>query len=81
MAEQDKQDAIDQIIHKATAAVAGEPRELNRVVTIRIPQSLHEALKEEAHQRRCSMNKLASAKLRIKGDALDCLLKELDASL
>ncbi len=46
MDEQDKQDAIDQIIHKATVAVAGEVREPNRVVTIRIPQSLHEALKE-----------------------------------
>ena len=74
MSEPDNKDAIDHIIHKANAAVAGEVRELNKVVTIRIPQSLHEALKEEAHQRRCSMNKLASAKLRITGAALDQLL-------
>jgi len=75
MSEQYNKDAIDHIIHKATEAVAGEVREPNKVVTIRIPQSLHEALKEEAHQRRCSMNKLASAKLRITGAALDQFLE------
>ena len=65
---EDKSDTIDQIIHKSHVAGVGEIREPNKVITVRIPQSLHEAIKEEAHQRRCSMNKLAAAKLRIKGE-------------
>jgi len=72
----DKADTIDQIIHKSHVANAGELREPNKVITVRIPQSLHEAIKEEAHQRRCSMNKLAAAKLRIKGEVLDKILAE-----
>jgi len=73
---EDKSDTIDKIIHKSHVASAGEVREPNKVITVRIPQSLHEAIKEEAHQRRCSMNKLAAAKLRIKGEVLDKILAD-----
>lgn len=39
------------------------PREPSRVVTIRMPKSLHDALKEEAHERQTSLNKLCVSKL------------------
>jgi predicted HicB family RNase H-like nuclease len=34
-----------------------------RVVTVRVPRSVHEALREEAHERRTSMNQLCISKL------------------
>ena len=37
--------------------------EPTRVITVRIPKSLHEALKVEAHDHRTSMNKLCISKL------------------
>jgi predicted HicB family RNase H-like nuclease len=45
---------------------AGEPnesREPTRVITVRLPQSLHESLRTEAHERKTSMNKLCISKL------------------
>jgi predicted HicB family RNase H-like nuclease len=42
---------------------ADSPKEPNRVITVRLPKSLHEALKAEAHDRRTSMNKLCISKL------------------
>ncbi len=37
--------------------------EPTRVITVRIPKSLHEALRAEAHDHRTSMNKLCISKL------------------
>lgn len=34
-----------------------------RVITVRMPKSLHDSLRAEAHERRTSMNKLCIAKL------------------
>jgi predicted HicB family RNase H-like nuclease len=45
---------------------AGEPvdsREPTRVITVRLPASLHESLRTEAHERKTSMNKLCISKL------------------
>ena len=39
------------------------PHEPTRVITIRLPRSLHESLRAEAHVRETSMNKLCIAKL------------------
>jgi len=39
------------------------PKEPTRVITVRLPQSLHESLRTEAHERRTSMNKLCISKL------------------
>jgi predicted HicB family RNase H-like nuclease len=39
------------------------PREPTRVITVRLPKSLHEALREEAYEHRTSMNKLCISKL------------------
>lgn len=37
--------------------------EPTRVITVRLPKSLHESLRSEAHERRTSMNKLCISKL------------------
>jgi len=37
--------------------------EPTRVITVRLPKSLHESLRTEAHERRTSMNKLCISKL------------------
>ncbi len=39
------------------------PKEPTRVITVRLPQSLHDALRTEAHECRTSMNKLCISKL------------------
>lgn len=38
-------------------------REPTRVITVRLPKSLHESLRAEAHERKTSMNQLCIAKL------------------
>ncbi len=64
-------DLIDQIIHKLPGENDnGKPNDI-RVMTVRMPASLHEALKDEARTRKTSANKLAVAKLAIKGEILD----------
>ncbi len=41
----------------------GDGKEPTRVITVRLPKSLHEALRVEAHDRKTSMNKLCIVKL------------------
>jgi hypothetical protein len=44
----------------------GQPKpdeEPTRVITVRLPQCLHEAIRAEAHEHRTSMNKLCISKL------------------
>ena len=43
--------------------MALDPDEPTRVITVRLPKSLHEALRVEAHEHRTSMNKLCISKL------------------
>jgi predicted HicB family RNase H-like nuclease len=38
-------------------------QEETRVITVRLPKSLHDALKAEAHEYRTSMNRLCISKL------------------
>ena len=40
-----------------------DPKEPTRVITVRLPKSLHEALRAEAHEHQTSMNKLCISKL------------------
>jgi predicted HicB family RNase H-like nuclease len=40
-----------------------QQQEPTRVITVRLPRSLHEALRIEAHEHRTSMNKLCISKL------------------
>ncbi len=43
--------------------LANDPAEPTRVITVRLPKSLHEALRVEAHEHHTSMNKLCISKL------------------
>ena len=40
-----------------------DDREPTRVITVRLPKSLHEYLRNEAHERKTSMNKFCISKL------------------
>jgi predicted HicB family RNase H-like nuclease len=44
-------------------AVSENGKEPTRVITVRLPKSLHESLRAEAHDRKTSMNQLCIAKL------------------
>ncbi|MCR9118002.1 MAG: toxin-antitoxin system HicB family antitoxin [bacterium] len=56
-------------IHKMLAVLRtargeeAERREPTRVITVRLPKSLHESLRAEAHEHQTSMNKLCISKL------------------
>lgn len=56
---------IQQMLAKLREKSTGddEGREPTRVITVRMPKSLHESLRQEAHSRRTSMNKLCISKL------------------
>ena len=45
------------------SAKPGATFEPTRVITVRLPKSLHESLRAEAHEKRTSMNKLCISKL------------------
>jgi len=42
---------------------AADGKEPTRVITVRLPKSLHESLRAEAHDRKTSMNQLCISKL------------------
>jgi predicted HicB family RNase H-like nuclease len=46
--------------HGPSATDSGEP---TRVITVRLPKSMHDALRVEAHEHHTSMNKLCISKL------------------
>ena len=50
-------------LRKGKATAADEDAEPTRVITVRMPRSLHESLQEEAHEHRTSINKLCISKL------------------
>ncbi len=50
-------------LRESDADMPGGPREPTRVITVRLPKSLHESLRTEAHERHTSMNKLCISKL------------------
>lgn len=57
--------AVQQFISQVReqGADGGEGRVSTRVITVRIPKTLHESLRAEAHKRQTSMNKLCIWKL------------------
>jgi predicted HicB family RNase H-like nuclease len=69
-------DIIDQIIHKLPGESENGEAADTRVMTVRMPTTLHAALKEEARARKTSANKLAVAKLSIKAAILDKVAAE-----
>lgn len=48
---------------RKSAPLPPEEEEPTRVITVRMPRSLHESLRAEAHDRKTSMNKLCISKL------------------
>jgi predicted HicB family RNase H-like nuclease len=48
---------------RRTRVVTARPDETTRVITVRLPKSLHEALMTEAYEHHTSMNKLCISKL------------------
>ena len=52
-----------------------EGKEPTRVITVRLPKSLHESLRAEAHDRKTSMNQLCISKLLQVIDA-ECMVAE-----
>jgi len=73
-------DIIDQIIHQLPGGGDADKPEDLRVMTVRMPAALHEILKDEARARKTSANKLAVAKLSIKGEVLDKVVAKLTKS-
>jgi len=72
-------DIIDQIMHNITGSENnGSPKSI-RVMTVRMPAALHDALKAEARARGTSANQLAVAKLSIRGETLDKVVATLAA--
>ena len=68
LAEFEKTDhyvAIQQMLVKLRerSTAGGDGQEPTRVITVRLPKSLHESLRTEAHERHTSMNKLCISKL------------------
>jgi predicted HicB family RNase H-like nuclease len=64
----EQSEAYEQILQlltrlRAEDAIAADGEEPTRVITVRLPKSLHETLREEAHEHRTSMNKLCISKL------------------
>ena len=56
---------IQQMLAKLRERGAAPPdeNEPTRVITVRLPKSLHESLRTEAHEKKTSMNKLCISKL------------------
>ena len=54
------QQMLAQLRDKSTPQISPEQ---TRVITVRLPKSLHESLRTEAHEKRTSMNKLCISKL------------------
>lgn len=68
MAEFEKTPAyaeIQQMVNKLRekSGATAEGKEPTRVITVRLPKSLHESLRAEAHDRKTSMNQLCISKL------------------
>lgn len=57
------QQMLAKLRERSVATPMPEDLEPTRVITVRLPKSLHEALRHEAHERRTSMNKLCISKL------------------
>ncbi len=57
------QQMLAKLRERSSATPVPDDLEPTRVITVRLPKSLHEALRQEAHERRTSMNKLCISKL------------------
>ena len=68
LVEFEKTDIYREIQHmlarlRRQGPVPADPEDPTKVITVRLPKSLHEALRVEAHEHHTSMNKLCITKL------------------
>jgi predicted HicB family RNase H-like nuclease len=68
LAQFEQTEAYQEIQHKLAklrerGPLPTDPEEPTRVITVRMPKSMHEALRVEAHEHHTSMNKLCISKL------------------
>ena len=62
------------IVELRTSQNVAPEKEPMRVITVRLPKSMHESLRVEAHLRQTTMNKLCIAKLlQPLGENVDCI--------
>jgi len=54
---------VAKLREKDKTGAASDGKEPTRVITVRLPKSLHESLRAEAHDRKTSMNQLCISKL------------------
>jgi predicted HicB family RNase H-like nuclease len=54
---------VNKLREKDKTGAAADGKEPTRVITVRLPKSLHESLRAEAHDRKTSMNQLCISKL------------------
>ena len=71
-------DTIDNILHKLPGT-NGKAKPALRVMTVRMPSDLYEALQQEARERKTSANRLALAKLSLKANVLDHVVEAMVA--
>ena len=57
------QQMVAKLRERHAAQQQEDDKEPTRVITVRLPKSLHESLRAEAHAKRTSMNKLCISKL------------------
>jgi len=57
------QHMVAQLRNQVVATTDGDDKEPTKVITVRLPKSLHELLRKEAHEHSTSMNKLCISKL------------------
>lgn len=57
------QQMLAQLRTQIVPTTSGDDKEPTRVITVRLPKTLHELLRKEAHERSTSMNKLCISKL------------------
>lgn len=60
---------IQQMVAKLRAKNQNGSNETTRVITVRLPRSMHESLRAEAHAQQTSMNQLCISKLLLPIDA------------
>ena len=65
------EDILGRIIHELPGRGGKQRAASVRVMTVRLPAELHDALRQEAIARNTSANRLAIAKLSIKAEQLD----------
>jgi predicted HicB family RNase H-like nuclease len=71
-------DTLDNILHKLPDA-KNRSKPKQRVMTVRMPEEIYNALQKEAYDRKTSANRIAVAKLALKAELLDHVVETMAA--